>query len=73
MLVKKILTLVCLKLLKKKANSEKKPAVNLNLDPTQWSETVSLVVDKFSISQRGQTEMMSAVISSGGDKTSTGA
>ena len=45
---------------------EKWPAVSLNLDPTQWSETVNLVADKHHISHRGLTEVMSAVVSSGG-------
>ena len=51
---------------RKKQLQEKRPAVSLNLDPTQWSETVSLVADKHHISHRGLTEVMSAVVSSGG-------
>ena len=31
---------------RKKQLQEKRPVVSLNLDPTQWSETVSLVADK---------------------------
>ena len=40
--------------------------MSLNLDPIQWSETVSLVADKHRTSHRGLTEVMSAVVSSGG-------
>ena len=32
---------------------EKRPAVSLNLNPTQWSETVNLVADKHHTSHRG--------------------
>ena len=39
-----ILTLACLKPKTRKQIHKKQPAVNLNLDPTQWSETASLVV-----------------------------
>ena len=67
MFVKKILTLACLKLIKKRKYIQlKQPAVNLNFDPIQWSETVSLVVDKHGISHRRLTEMMSAAVSSSG-------
>ena len=45
---------------------KRQPVVNLVLDPTQWSETVSLVIDKHGIRNRGLTEIMSAVVSSGG-------
>ena len=51
---------------RKKQLQEKRPVVSLNLDPTQWSETVSLVADKHHINHRGLTEVMSAVVSSGG-------
>ena len=50
----------------KKQLQEKRPAVSLNLDSAQWSETVSLAADKHHISHRGQTEVMPAVVSSGG-------
>ena len=50
---------------KRKQIQKKQPAVDLNLDRTRWNETVSLVVDKHGISDRGLTEMMSAVVSSG--------
>ena len=50
---------------RKKQLQEKRPAVSLNLDPTQWSETVGLVADKHHISHRGLSEVMSAVLSSG--------
>ena len=63
--------MACLKLLKKESKLKKKqPAVNLNPNPTQRSETVSLVVDKHGISHTGLTEMMSAVVSSGGGNIS---
>ena len=51
---------------KKKKQQEKRPAVNLNFDPCQWSDTVCLVADKHHISHRGLTEVMSAVVRSGG-------
>ena len=51
---------------RKKQLQEKRPAVSLNLDPTKWSETVSLVADKLHISHRGLTEATSAVVSYGG-------
>ena len=66
-LVRKILTLACLKLQKEKKQIQKKqPAVNLNLDSTQWSETLILVADQHGNNHRGLTEKMSAVVSSGG-------
>ena len=63
MLVKRTLTFIYLKHLTKE---RKRPAVSLNVDPTQWSETVSLVADKHHISHKGLTEVMSVVVSSGG-------
>ena len=51
---------------RKKQLQEKRPAVSLNLDPIKWNETVSLVADKHHISRRGLTEVMPAVVSSGG-------
>ena len=50
---------------RKKQLQEKRPAVSLNLDPTQWSE-VSLGADKHHISYRGLTEVMCVVVNSGG-------
>ena len=49
MLVKTILNLACLELQKKKQKrkfKKKQPVVNLNLGPTHWSKTVSLVANK---------------------------
>ena len=51
---------------RKKQLQEKWPAASLNVDPTQWSETVSLVADKHDISHTALTEVMSAVVSYGG-------
>ena len=55
MMLKKILTLAYLKRQKKKSIQENRPAVSLNFDATQWSETVSLVADKHRFSHRGLT------------------
>ena len=44
-----------------------RPVVSLGLNPTEWSKTVSIVADKHHIRHRGLTEVMSAVIHSGGD------
>ena len=50
MLVKKILALACLGTSKKRKRIQKKQlAVNFNLDPTQWSETFCLAVDKHGV------------------------
>ena len=51
---------------KKKKIKKKQPIVNLNLDPTQSNETLSLVADEYGISHRGITEMISTVVSFGG-------
>ena len=50
----------------KRKKTEKRPVVSLRLNPTDWSKTVSIVADKHHISHRELTEVMSAVIHSGG-------
>ena len=51
---------------KKGRKRKKRPVVSLGLNPTEWSKIVSIVADKHYISHRGITEVMSAVMHSGG-------
>ena len=49
-----------------KQQNQKRGTVSLKVDAKHWSETVGLVTDIHHISHRGLTEVMSAVISTGG-------
>ena len=51
---------------RQKQQNEKRDTVRLKVDAKHWSETVGLVADKHHISHKGLTEVMSAVISTGG-------
>ena len=51
---------------RQKQQNEKRGTVSLKADAKHWSETVGLVADKHHISHKGFTEVMSAVISTGG-------
>ena len=46
--------------------NEKRGTVSLKVDAKHWSETVGLVADKHHISHKRFTEVMSAVIKTGG-------
>ena len=51
---------------RQKQQNEKRGTVSLKVDAKHWSETVGLGADIHHISHRGLTEVISAVISTGG-------
>ena len=65
MVVKMILTLACLKLLKKKSKFKKSNLLLIPILIPLSGVKPSVVVDKHGISHRGLMEMMSVVVSSG--------